>query len=354
MDPHEVAPIMGMTANGVAALSYRAREGLRKAWLQAHINDATASGECQWTISKLGDHARRGLSNRDRERMTDHLATCAKCAIINEEVDEVGSRLALVMIPLLLGGVAGGAYLASFGTASSSVQAAASIPALPEAITAGGAATVGAVGLFGAATTPILVGTLALVVAAGGGAVVATQDDPIPETLIATSAEAIPPSTRMTRTRPRRPNRVRSFRPTPRCCPPTTRRTSRCGDGSVGDVVGGVVDGVGGVVDGVEDGILDPVLEAVLPIVHADIVITGHGTPGATITASADGIATVSTTVGGSGTFALVVSGLPGDIASVNISQDTSGLLLGGLLGQLLPLRLDSGGVLDVVFNLLG
>src|SRR3982751_5491740 len=59
MDPHEVAPIMGISANSVAALSYRAREGLRKAWLQAHINDATASGECQWTISKLGDHARR-------------------------------------------------------------------------------------------------------------------------------------------------------------------------------------------------------------------------------------------------------------------------------------------------------
>ena len=226
MDPHEVAPIMGMTANGVAALSYRAREGLRKAWLQAHINDATASGECQWTISKLGDHARRGLSNRDRERMTDHLATCAKCAIINEEVDEVGSRLALVMIPLLLGGVAGGAYLASFGTASSSVQAAASIPALPEAITAGGAATVGAVGLFGAATTPILVGTLALVVAAGGGAVVATQDDPIPETLISTSAEGDPSAAEDDRTRPK-PTVQAPIVPTDaQGSPPTTRRTS--------------------------------------------------------------------------------------------------------------------------------
>lgn len=346
MDPHEVAPIMGMTANGVAALSYRAREGLRKAWLQAHINDATASGECQWTISKLGDHARRGLSNRDRERMTDHLATCAKCSIISEEVDEVGSRLALVMIPLLLGGVAGGAYLASFGTASSTVQAAASIPALPEAVTAGGAATVGAVGLFGAATTPILVGTLALVVAAGGGAVVASQDAPVPETLITTSSEVDPSADA---THPAEASEQ----------PPIVPITVASDDptnipGGVDDLVGGVVDGVGGVVDGVEDGILDPVLETVLPIVHADIAITGHGTPGATVTASADGIASVSTTVGGNGTFALVVSGLPGDIASVNVSQDTSGLPLGGLLGQLIPLRLDSGGVLDVVFNLLG
>lgn len=55
MDPHEVAPLMGMTANGVAALSYRAREGLRKAWLQAHVSDGTALGECQWAMSRLGD-----------------------------------------------------------------------------------------------------------------------------------------------------------------------------------------------------------------------------------------------------------------------------------------------------------
>ena len=93
--------------------------------------------------------------------------------------------------------------------------------------------------------------------------------------------------------------------------------------------------------------------ETVLPIVHADITITGHGTPGAIVMASADGIASVSTTVGGNGTFALVVSGLPGDIASVNVSQDTSGVLLGGLLGQLVPLRLDSGGLLGVVFSIL-
>src|SRR4051812_20700474 len=48
MDPHEVGPLLGMSANGVAALSYRAREGLRKAWLQAHVSDASGSGECQW------------------------------------------------------------------------------------------------------------------------------------------------------------------------------------------------------------------------------------------------------------------------------------------------------------------
>src|SRR3954469_7493442 len=73
MDPHEVAPIMGISANSVAALSYRAREGLRKAWLQAHVSDATASGDCRWTIARLGDHARRGLSARDEDRVVAHL-----------------------------------------------------------------------------------------------------------------------------------------------------------------------------------------------------------------------------------------------------------------------------------------
>jgi RNA polymerase sigma factor (sigma-70 family) len=353
MDPHEVAPILGMTANGVAALSYRAREGLRKAWLQAHINDATASGQCQWTISKLGDHARRGLGSRDLERMTDHLATCAKCAIINEEVDEVGSRLALVMIPLLLGGVAGGSYLASFGTATTTVHAAASaaaIPALPEAITAGGAATAGAVGLFGAATTPILVGSLALVVA-GGGVVLANQDPPVPETVLTSAAD--PDSSAEDAARPAEASPQSPIVPINDSEPAADDPANIPDGGGVGDLVGGVVDGVGGVVDGVESGILNPVLETVLPSVHADITITGHGTPGAKVVASADGIANVYTTVGGDGTFALVVSGLPGDIASVTVSQDTSNLLLGGLLGQLIPLRLDDGGLLGVVFSIL-
>ncbi|HEY5320659.1 MAG TPA: sigma-70 family RNA polymerase sigma factor, partial [Galbitalea sp.] len=83
MDPHEVAPILGMSANGVAALSYRAREGLRKAWLQAHVSEAGVSEACRWTISRLGDNARHSLTPRENERIHEHLATCAKCSIIS-------------------------------------------------------------------------------------------------------------------------------------------------------------------------------------------------------------------------------------------------------------------------------
>lgn len=180
MDPHEVAPLLGISANSVAALSYRAREGLRKAWLQAHVSSAIRSSECQWSIARLGDYARRGLTDRERIRVSDHLATCTKCLIISEEVDEVGSRLALVMLPLLLGGIAGGTLLASLAAPSSALVAGAGISAaIPSAF--GGIATGGTVlapvigvpvvatGLSLAALTAPAIATLTVVLAVSGG-----------------------------------------------------------------------------------------------------------------------------------------------------------------------------------------
>ena len=67
LDPHDVAPIMGLSANGVAALAYRAREGLRKAWLQEHVTHATATGECAWVLAHAGGHARHSVSDRGRQ-----------------------------------------------------------------------------------------------------------------------------------------------------------------------------------------------------------------------------------------------------------------------------------------------
>lgn len=39
----EIAKTMGMTANGVAALLYRAKQGLRRAYWQAHLDEAEAA-----------------------------------------------------------------------------------------------------------------------------------------------------------------------------------------------------------------------------------------------------------------------------------------------------------------------
>ena len=317
MDPHEVAPILGMTANGVAALSYRAREGLRKAWLQAHINDASASGECQWTISRVGEHARRGLSARDQERMTFHLATCAKCSIINEEVDEVGSRLALVMLPILLGGVAGGAMLATFGHAGSAMAAAAdAIPALPEAIGAGAAAAgagASALGLFGSATAPVaLVGSLAIAVALGGGVVAITSNTPDADNSASTST-----SEPGTDTVAQGPLTVDLGDPTSTPSPVDPSN------------VDGVVGGVGTVVDSVIDTVTDDDGQ----IATVSISLTGTGTPGAQVALQALGQVYATTTIGADGHYSISASAIPGGLASLDLVQTVDREYLKGLLG---------------------
>ena len=133
MDPQEVGPILGLSANGVAALALRAREGLRQAWLQEHVNDRGTSPECQWAITKMGGHVRKNLGPRDQNRLDAHLAECTKCLLVSSEVEEVGSRLALVMLPIILGGAAGIGLLDHLSNPSVTNLADAVMPSLPQA-----------------------------------------------------------------------------------------------------------------------------------------------------------------------------------------------------------------------------
>ncbi|MBW4096312.1 MAG: sigma-70 family RNA polymerase sigma factor [Acidobacteria bacterium] len=103
MTPRDIAPLLGMSATTVAALTYRAREGLRAAWLQAHLNDVRADEKCQWTVERLGKYNRSTLSQRNRDRVQEHLTTCIKCSILVEELDHVGRNLGMVLLPLFLG-----------------------------------------------------------------------------------------------------------------------------------------------------------------------------------------------------------------------------------------------------------
>jgi len=102
MTPAQIAPLVGMSANSTAALAYRAREGLRQAWIRAHLKSASEP-ECRWTIDHLGGYARGKLGKRDTSRLERHLDGCAKCTIVAAEAKEVGSRLALVLLPLAAG-----------------------------------------------------------------------------------------------------------------------------------------------------------------------------------------------------------------------------------------------------------
>jgi RNA polymerase sigma factor (sigma-70 family) len=109
--PADVAPLLGMTPNSVSALAYRAREGLRQAYLQMHLAD-TGAEECRWVTERLGAYVRKGLSKRDAAKVEEHLDECRKCTAVYLELNEVNSNLSAILGPALLGAAAAG-YLAS-------------------------------------------------------------------------------------------------------------------------------------------------------------------------------------------------------------------------------------------------
>jgi RNA polymerase sigma factor (sigma-70 family) len=367
MDPHEVAPIMGITANSVAALSYRAREGLRKAWLQAHISDATASGECQWTMSRLGDHARDGLSARDAQRLTDHLETCAKCTVVSEEVEEVGSHLALVMLPLLLGGIAGGTLLSQLSQPSSAMAADMLVPAMPqsvEAIATGGAAAgtalAGAFSLGGTVATTAAVGGLAVAAVLGTGIAVGTlPPGPAPtddSVVVASVDDDAPVDASPESTSPAADPGPAG--PSPTDIPSGEGGTGTGGGGgTVGGVVNGVTDTVGDVVDEVTDTVSDTV-DDVTEVVQQPVVLTisasGSGTPGAKVSLQAAGTVYATTTVGSNGKYSISAGGIPETVGSLSVVQKVDQSLLGGIVNGVLqvlkPLTISSSsGGLPVV-----
>jgi RNA polymerase sigma factor (sigma-70 family) len=123
--PKEVAPMLGLTSNGVSAMAYRAREGLRKAFLQAHVTD-NPSERCQAASAKLGSWTRDGLSKLETAQVEAHLDKCDACRALAAELADVNGALRGVVAPLVLGVGTAGYLAAGAGKASAAVSIAAS------------------------------------------------------------------------------------------------------------------------------------------------------------------------------------------------------------------------------------
>ncbi len=102
LTPAEIAPILGLTANGVAALAYRAREGLRQAYLQQHLQDPLDEG-CRTVAGKLGAYVRGGLGTRETAQVEAHLEDCGTCRGLLLELGDVNHGMRAVIAPLVLG-----------------------------------------------------------------------------------------------------------------------------------------------------------------------------------------------------------------------------------------------------------
>lgn len=166
LSPAEIAPVLGLTANGVAALAYRAREGLRQAYLQQHL--ASPSSEaCTIVNGKLGAYVRGGLAKRETALVESHLDECGDCRALVLELGDVNHGMRAIIAPLILGGVAVAVLQGvGFGGAAGAV-AAAGLGAGGAGAGAGGAAGGGAsVGAGGG----VSVGAGSTGVGAGAGA----------------------------------------------------------------------------------------------------------------------------------------------------------------------------------------
>ncbi|MFI6027786.1 sigma-70 family RNA polymerase sigma factor [Amycolatopsis magusensis] len=141
--PAEVAPLLGLTANGVSALAYRAREGLRQAYLQVHLAETSAE-RCRAAADRLGAWTRDGLSKRERAQVETHLDECERCRALAAELADVNGALRSVVAPLVLGGAVF-AYLAAAGATKASA-ATAGTAAVGAAAAGAGAASSGGSG----------------------------------------------------------------------------------------------------------------------------------------------------------------------------------------------------------------
>ncbi|MCP3754815.1 sigma-70 family RNA polymerase sigma factor [Streptomyces sp. TBY4] len=160
--PSAIAPLFGLSANATAVLASRAREGLKQAYLQAHVSTALSSGgDCARYADRLGAYARGGLRMRAERGLRKHLEECARCRLAAGELKDVNAGIPALLPVAVIGWFAAGYAAKAAGVVAGGAVAAGGAGA---AAAAAGGSTAGA-GAAGAGTA----GAGAAGGAAGGG-----------------------------------------------------------------------------------------------------------------------------------------------------------------------------------------
>ena len=103
--PTQLAPQLGIDAAAVSALAYRAREGLKQAYLQAHITEI-GSPSCRPFAERLGTHTRGKLRGREEAKVRGHLKHCSECVALYAMLKHVNGNLPVIVAPAVVGAVA--------------------------------------------------------------------------------------------------------------------------------------------------------------------------------------------------------------------------------------------------------
>ncbi|GAB3963266.1 hypothetical protein GCM10029978_020520 [Actinoallomurus acanthiterrae] len=158
--PDQVAGVLGTTRNNVNVLAFRAREGLRRAYLKAHLTTVT-SPECHAYADRIAVAVRKP-GNRLPHALRQHLDSCPRCSRAHTDLLDLNTTLRAaipfaLLVPLAKQGAALGVHSATGATvtAASAKTAGATAKGL-------GVKGIGAKGIGGVAA-----GSLAVAVAVG-------------------------------------------------------------------------------------------------------------------------------------------------------------------------------------------
>ncbi|GHC87897.1 hypothetical protein GCM10010349_74870 [Streptomyces flavofungini] len=182
--PSDVATLFGLDANGTRVLASRAREGLKQAYLQAHVSATrTESEECARYADRLGAYARGGLRTRAERGLRKHLEECADCRVAAGQIKEVASSIPAVVPVAVIGwfGAAGYAKVLALvggGAVGAGAAGAAGAAAGGGGAAAGAGGAAASEGLGAPAKAAIAAG---VVVAAGVAVAIALAGDPKPK-----------------------------------------------------------------------------------------------------------------------------------------------------------------------------
>ncbi|MFD7048392.1 sigma-70 family RNA polymerase sigma factor [Streptomyces mirabilis] len=137
--PSEVATLFGLDANGTRVLASRAREGLKQAYLQAHVSATlTMDEECARYADRLGAYARGGLRTRAERGLRKHLEECAKCRLAAGQIKEVAGGIPAVVPVAVIGWFGAAGYAKAVALIAGGAGAGAAGAAGAAAATSGG------------------------------------------------------------------------------------------------------------------------------------------------------------------------------------------------------------------------
>lgn len=211
-----LATELGVSANSAAAVLYRAREGLRTAYLAEWLAQQPEAEHAE-ILEELPAFVRDSLSRRSRQRVEEHLAGCATCTALTAELQSVNVTLS-AQSSLVYLAVAAVPALAAVGTAGG-VAGVAAIGG--SSATAGGTATVGVKLVAGLAAVAIGATALFLVLREPAAAEV-ERAVPLPVPVSTSSTVATTSATALESTPSPTPSSAPSSGATPSSVTPTS------------------------------------------------------------------------------------------------------------------------------------